>query len=76
MKFTIINPTDNTAVQLRVHAEDYNGEQGLRIIFPEKDSFIIVQKDGQWKVMDETDMNPKLIDAIAERLKPVARYTT
>lgn len=75
MKFTIINPADNTPIELRAQAEDYNGDQGLRIIFPEKDSFVIVQKEGQWIVMDETDINPKLIDAIAEGLKPVARYT-
>lgn len=75
MKFTIINPADNTPIELRAQAEDYNGDQGLRIIFPEKDSFVMVQKDGQWTVMDETDINPRLIDAIAEGLKPVARYT-
>ncbi len=75
MKFTIINPADKSPIELRAQAEDYNGEQGMRIIFPEKDSFVMVQKDGQWIVMDETDLNPKLIDAIAEGLKPVARYT-
>lgn len=75
MKFTIINPADSTPIELRAQAEDYNGEQGLRIIFPEKDSFVIVQKDGQWSVKDEADINPKLIEAIAEGLKPVARYT-
>ncbi|MEJ2902472.1 hypothetical protein [Pedobacter panaciterrae] len=75
MKFTIVNPTDHTPVRLRTAPEDYNGEQGLRIIFPENDSLVMVEKNGQWNVMDETDINPKLIEAIAKELKPIARYT-
>jgi len=75
MKFSIINPTDKTSVVLRTQPEDYRGEQGLRIIFPEKDSFVMVEKDGAWNVMDETDINPELIAAIARELRPVARYS-
>jgi len=74
MKFTIKDPSDGTVLELTAQPEDYKGEQGMRIIFPEKDSFVIVEKDGEWKVMDETDINPDLIQAIAEGLKPHARY--
>ncbi|ETZ22117.1 hypothetical protein N824_24645 [Pedobacter sp. V48] len=35
----------------------------------------MVKKNGQWNVMDETDINPKLIEAIAKELRPIARYT-
>jgi hypothetical protein len=75
MRFDIINPTDNTRVELDAQPEDYKGEQGFRIIFPQKDSFVMVQKDGEWNVMDEPDLNPELVKAIVEGLKPVARYT-
>lgn len=75
MKFEIINPTDKTRVELDAQPEDYKGEQGFRILFPDKDSFVMVEKNGEWNVMDETDLNPELINAIVEGLKPVARYT-
>ena len=75
MKFTIIDPSENTPIELKAQPEDYQGDQGLRIIFPGKDSFVIVEKNGQWNVMDETDINPELIEAITKGLKPVARYT-
>jgi hypothetical protein len=74
MEFTITNPIDGTTLELQVQPEDYNGDQGIRILFPEKDSFVMLEKDGEWKVVDETDINPDLIQAIAEKLKPHARY--
>jgi len=74
MKFTIIDPSDNSPINLIAVPEDYYGEQGLRIIFPEKDSFVMVEKNGEWTVMDETDLNPHLISAIAKALIPIARY--
>lgn len=75
MKFTITDPSDSTTIELIARPEDYNGDQGLRIIFPQKDSFVMVEKNGEWNVVDETDINPELINAIARELKPVARYT-
>ena len=74
MKITIKEPVTNNNLNLDARPEDYNGDQGWRIIFPEKDSFVVVQKNGEWNVMDETDINPELIDAIGKALHPVARY--
>lgn len=74
MRITIKEPVTNNNLNLDARPEDYNGDQGWRIIFPEKDSFVVVQKDGEWNVMDETDINPELINAIGKALHPVARY--
>ena len=75
MEIDIINPVDQTAQRLSVEPEDYNGTQALRIIFPNKDSFVMAEEQGEWNVLDETDINPQLIEAIAEGLKTHARYT-
>jgi hypothetical protein len=76
MRIKIIEPLTNTELDLDARPEDYNGEQGWRILFPEKDSFVIVQKDGEWNVMDENDINPQLIEAIGRGLHSVARYNS
>ena len=76
MRIKINDPLTNTELNLDARPEDYNGEQGWRILFPEKDSFVIVQKDGEWNVMDETDINPQLVEAIGKGLHPVARYNS
>ncbi|HUH32772.1 MAG TPA: hypothetical protein VLZ28_02400 [Daejeonella sp.] len=76
MRIKITEPLTKTELHLDARPEDYNGEQGWRILFPEKDSFVIVQKDGEWSVMDENDINPQLIDAIGKSLHPVARYNS
>lgn len=76
MRIKIKEPVTNSALNLDARPEDYNGEQGWRIIFPEKDSFVIVQRDGEWNVMDESDINPQLIEAIGNALHPVARYNS
>ena len=76
MRIKIKEPVTNSELNLDARPEDYNGEQGWRIIFPEKDSFVIVQKDGEWNVMDESDINPQLIEAIGNALHPVARYNS
>jgi hypothetical protein len=74
MKFTITNPVDLTELELEAEPEDYNGDQGWRIISPGKDSFVMVEEDGQWNVADESDINPALVDAIAQELKSQTRY--
>jgi hypothetical protein len=74
MKLTIKEPATDTPLELTAEPEDYNGEQGWRIISPDKDSFVVVQKDGEWQVMDEADINPELIKAIGEALRPVATF--
>jgi len=76
MKITIKEPVTDREIELTAEPEDYNGDQGLRILFPTKDSFVIVQKDGQWNVMDDDTINPELIKAISEALHPLARYNS
>ena len=71
---TIKEPATKTAIEIDAQPEDYNGEPGWRILFPSKDSFVMVEKNGRWKVMDDTDINPELPDAIGNALHPVARY--
>jgi len=74
MRITIQEPTTGTVMNLDAETEDYNGEQAWRIIFPEKDSFVMLQKEGDWTVVDEEDINPDLINAIAEKLKAKDSY--
>lgn len=76
MRITVKEAVTNNDVELDAQPEDYNGEQGWRIIFPDKDSFVIVQKDGEWQVVDESDVNPELVEAVAQQLKPHDRYNS
>ena len=76
MRIKVKGHLDNSDLILDARPEDYNGQQGWRIIFPEKDSFVMVQNSGEWNVMDESDLNPELIEAIGKALHPVARYTS
>lgn len=76
MRITVKEAVTNADVELDAQPEDYNGEQGWRIVFPDKDSFVMVEKNGEWHVMDEEDVNPELVAAIAHALKPVARYNS
>lgn len=76
LEITIKEPTTDTMLHLEAEPEDYTGEQGWRILFPEKDSFVIVEKDGQWTVADERWVNPELVDAIGSALKSHARYNS
>ena len=74
MRFTYKDPITENEIELNAEPEDYHGEQGLRIIFPEKDSFVMVQKDGSWDVVDDEDINPAIVEAIATGLKTHSRY--
>lgn len=74
MIITVKEPATHTDIELDAQPEDYNGEQGWRILSPEKDSFVMVEKNGQWNVMDDADINPDFLDAIGQALHPVARY--
>ena len=76
MRITIKEPLTKGDLNLDARPEDYNGEQGWRIIFPEKDSFVIVQQNGEWNVMDEPDINPELVANIGKALHSVARYNS
>ncbi|GGC53736.1 hypothetical protein GCM10011387_04120 [Pedobacter quisquiliarum] len=73
MRFTYKDPITENEIELTAEPEDYNGEQGFRIIFPEKDSFVMVQKDGSWEVVDDDDINPAIVEAIAAGLKSPTR---
>ena len=76
MRITIKEAVTNADVDLDAQPEDYNGEQGFRIVFPDKDSFVMVEKNGEWQVVDEEDVNPNLVEAIAQALKTHSRYNS
>ncbi len=76
MKITVKEALTNADIELEAEPEDYNGEQGLRIVFPDKDSFVMVEKNGEWQVVDEEDVNPELVAAVAQALKPHSRYNS
>ena len=74
MLINVKNPATHQDLELDVQPEDYNGEQGFRVLSPEKESFVMVEKNGSWNVMDDTDINPEFLDAIGKALHPIARY--
>lgn len=76
MKITVKEALTNADIELEAEPEDYNGEQGLRIVFHDKDSFVMVEKNGEWQVVDEEDVNPELVAAVAQALKPHSRYNS
>ncbi len=76
MTFTYKEPDTNNEIELQAEPEDYNGEQGMRIIFPSKDSFVIVEKDGSWNVMDDDTINPEIVEAIGKALHAHSRYNS
>ncbi|GAB3171708.1 hypothetical protein [Telluribacter humicola] len=76
MELLIKDPHNDAELRLSVEPEDYNGEQGVRIVYPNKDSFVMVQKDGDWEVVDEDFVNPELIEVIGKALQPRARYNS
>lgn len=65
MEITIKDPVTGEDIRLDAQPEDYQGEQSWRIIYPQKDSFLIARENGTWTVVDEEDINPELIEAIA-----------
>ncbi len=75
MDVIIKDPRNNQQVKLTAEPEDYNGEQGLRIVFPEKDSFVMVYRNDEWEVVDEEFVNPDLVEIIGKALHPRARYS-
>lgn len=75
MELLIKDPRNDNEVRLEIEPEDYNGEQGVRVVFPDKDSFVMVYRDDNWEVVDEEFVNPELVDIIGKGLHPRARYT-
>ncbi|HEV7348588.1 hypothetical protein [Telluribacter sp.] len=76
MEIVIKDPSNDVELRLGVEPEDYNGEQCLRIVYPNKDSFVMVQKNGDWEVVDEEFINPELIEVIGKALQPKASYNS
>jgi hypothetical protein len=76
MRITIKEPGTGDIKQLDAQPEDYFGEQGWRIIYPDKDSFLIARRNGDWKAVDEEDINPEIIDVIMRELDTHDRYTS
>lgn len=66
MRIRVKEPVTGTDLDLNAEPEDYNGEQGWRIIFPSKDSFVIVYKNGDWAVMDDDTVNPEIVETIGK----------
>jgi len=75
MRFIIKDPLDQSPLELIGKPDDYHGQPAIRVYFPGMDSFLMVEKDGEWTVIDETDLNPKLVSEITNQLKSRARYT-
>jgi hypothetical protein len=76
MEIVIKDPTHETELRLTVEPEDYNGEQGVRVVYPSKDSFVMVYRGESWEVVDEDHINPELIEVIGKALHPRASYNS
>lgn len=76
MRITLKDSVTGADIVLDARPEDYNGEQGWRILFPEKDSFVMVERDGEWHVMDDEDLNPEMVAAIGNAIRPHSRYNS
>lgn len=74
MEITIKEPATGEQIRLDAQPEEYNNELGWRIFYPEKDSFLIARENGSWKAVDESDINPELIGAIADSLRENEEY--
>lgn len=74
MEITIKEPATGEWISLNAQREEYHDELGWRIFYPEKDSFLMARENGDWQIVDEADMNPELIDAVAEALRENEEY--
>ncbi|MGN6639462.1 MAG: hypothetical protein ACTHJ8_11170 [Mucilaginibacter sp.] len=76
MEITIKEPATGEYIRLDAQPEEYHDELGWRIFYPQKDSFLIAREGGSWKAVDEQDINPELIDAIANSLRENEEYNS
>lgn len=77
MKLTIKDPTSNQEINLDVEPEMYGDEQGMRVIFPDKDSFVMVYRgEDNWEVVDEEFVNPDLVKILGKAMHPRAHYVS
>lgn len=74
-KITVKEPITGETLILLGQPEDYNGSQGWRIITPEKDSFVMIEQDGTWQVVDD-EIHPEIVEAIGKALRTYARYNS
>ena len=74
MEIVIKEPGTGDQLTLDAQPEEYNDELGWRIFYPQKNSFLIAREDGDWKAVDEADMNPELIEAITTALRRNEEY--
>lgn len=77
MELIIKDPADGQEMKFKVEPEMYGDEQGMRVIFPEKDSFVMVYRgEDNWEVVDEEFVNPDLVKIIGKALHPRAHYVS
>lgn len=69
MKFSIKDPKDDTPLLLRVVPITHEGEQALKIVFPETDSITMIKKNGLWINAGQTDVRPELVKAISRGIQ-------
>ncbi|SEL28556.1 hypothetical protein [Parapedobacter koreensis] len=74
-RITVKEPITGEILSLLAQPEDYNGEQGWRIIGSARDSFVILEKNGSWQVVDD-DIHPAIVSAIGRALRTYARYNS
>jgi len=68
MEIAIKEPATGEWINLNAQREEYHDESRWRIFYPEKDSFLMARENGDWQIVDEADINPELIEAVAEAL--------
>lgn len=72
MLINVTDPYSHELIQLNARPELLGGEQGWRIRFPYKFGFFVFQQNGRWRVMDDINIHPDLLDAIGTVLHPLA----
>jgi hypothetical protein len=74
MEITIREPGTGDQIRLDAQPEECHDELGWRTFYPQKDSFLMARESGNWQVVEETDMNPELVDAVADALQQNEEY--
>ena len=69
MRFCIIDPTDDNPLLLNAIPTSHEGEQALKVIFPEKDSITMVKRNKVWTSAGETDLREELVNAISRGIQ-------
>lgn len=72
MQIQVTEPYCHQLIELNAMPGMMNGLNGWRICFPHKFAFFITQRNGQWRVMDDLNIHPELLDEIGKALHPLA----